>query len=161
MFISRKKKKKPQQDVKVNNTLVLGSDEEEIYEHTLQLISQHTSQNSNDMILFDPDSQGSAAWQVAGLYMIIYQAIVIPYRLCFEAEAEDFMVYVETTIDVCFLLDILVQFNTGFYRQGKLINNRKEVVFNYIQSWFLIDLVASFPYNWVIAEPPKFSELMT
>lgn len=88
--------------------------------------------------------------------MIIYQAIVIPYRLCFEAEAEGYMVYVETTIDVCFMLDILVQFNTGFYRQGKLINNRKEVVSNYLQSWFLIDLVASFPYNWVITDPPKF-----
>lgn len=96
------------QDVKVNNALVLGSDEEEIYEHTLQLIAQHTSSNSNDIFLFDPDSQGSAAWQVAGLYMIIYQAIVIPYRLCFEAEAEGYMVYVETTIDVCFMLDILV-----------------------------------------------------
>ena len=57
------------------------------------------------------------------------------------------------------MLDIFVQFNTGFYRQGKLINNRREIVTNYIQSWFLIDLVASFPYNWIISEPPKIGTL--
>lgn len=52
------------------------------------------------------------------------------------------------------MLDIFVQFNTGFYSQGKLINLRKKIIVNYIKSWFLIDLVASFPYNWVIQEPP-------
>ena len=89
--------------------------------------------------------------------MIIYQSIVIPFRLCFEAEAEGNWVYIETTIDVCFMLDIFVQFNTGFYSQGKLINNRKKIIVNYVKSWFLIDLVASFPYNWVITEPPTIA----
>lgn len=25
---------------------------------------------------------------------------------------------------------------------------RKDIVINYIKTWFLIDLIASFPYNW-------------
>lgn len=104
-------------------------------------------------MLFDPDSSASAAWQVAGLFMIIYQSIVIPFRLCFEKEAEGAWIYLETMIDICFMLDIFVQFNTGFYQQGKLINNRREIIINYTKSWFLIDLVASFPYNWVVQEP--------
>ena len=38
-FLAKKKKKKPQHNEKVNNALVLGSDEEELYEHTLALIA--------------------------------------------------------------------------------------------------------------------------
>ena len=101
--------------MKINNQLAFGSDEEEMYEQTLQYIAQHSGANTNNWLLFDPDSQGSAAWQVAGLFMIIYQSIVIPFRLCFEAEAQGNWIYLETIIDVCFMLDILVQFNTGFY----------------------------------------------
>lgn len=48
------------------------------------------------------------------------------------------------------MLDIFVQFNTGFYKRGNLIYNRTEICKNYIKSWFLIDLLASFPYNYVI-----------
>lgn len=27
---------------------------------------------------------------------------------------------------------------------------RKEIVLNYLQTWFLFDLLASFPYSWII-----------
>jgi hypothetical protein len=43
-------------------------------------------------------------------------------------------------------LDIFVQFNTGFYKKGNLINGRKEIVLNYVKTWFFFDVIASFPY---------------
>ena len=49
------------------------------------------------------------------------------------------------------MMDILVQFNTGYYNKGNLINNRKEIVMNYCTGWFSIDLVASFPYGWLMS----------
>ena len=103
-----------------------------------------------DKFLFDPDSQGKAMWEIAGLFFIIYQSILIPFRLCFEADAEGTWWYIETSIDICFILDIFVQFNSGFYKKGNLINNRKEIVNNYLTTWFLIDCVASFPYGWLV-----------
>jgi GAF domain-containing protein len=36
--------------------MAFGSDEEELYEQTLQYIAQHTSSHQNDIFLFDPDS---------------------------------------------------------------------------------------------------------
>ena len=89
-------------------------------------------------------------WEIAGLFFIIYQSILIPFRLCFEADAEGTWWYIETSIDICFILDIFVQFNSGFYKKGNLINNRKEIVNNYLTTWFLIDCVASFPYGWLV-----------
>ena len=40
--------------------------------------------------------------------------------------------------------------NTGFYRKGNLITNRKEVAKYYFKFVFWLDLVASFPYDWVV-----------
>lgn len=45
------------------------------------------------------------------------------------------------------MVDIFIQFNTGFYKKGNLITSRKEIVINYLQTWFFLDLAASFPYN--------------
>ena len=48
------------------------------------------------------------------------------------------------------MLDILVQFNSGYWEKGSLINNRKQIVLHYMSNWFLVDLVASFPYSWIV-----------
>lgn len=93
-----------------------------------------------------------ATWDVLGLIFIIYQSIIIPFRLCFSIEAEGAWFFIETTIDISFMVDIFVQFNTGFYRRGNLVNNRNAICCNYLKSWFLIDFFASFPYGWIFSE---------
>ena len=108
-----------------------------------------TSQNHGDCLLFNPQSTGKAGWEVLGLFLILYQSILIPYRLCFNQEASGGWIPFEASIDICFILDIFVQFNTGFYKKGNLINSRKSIIWNYLTTWFFIDLVASFPYNYL------------
>jgi hyperpolarization activated cyclic nucleotide-gated potassium channel 2 len=54
----------------------------------------------------------------------------------------------ETLIDSLFLVDIIISFNTGFYKKGYLVMKRREIIMNYLKTWFIIDLVASFPYTW-------------
>ena len=82
-----------------------------------------TNKEKKDWFLIDPDSSLKAAWEVFGLFCIIYQSILIPYRLCFEQEAVGFWIGIETAIDISFILDIFVQFNTGFYKKGNLCTN--------------------------------------
>ena len=60
------------------------------------------------------------------------------------------MLVFDTIIDVFFLLDILINFNTGYYKKGVLIMNRKDIIVNYLKTWFILDLLASFPYSWII-----------
>lgn len=50
------------------------------------------------------------------------------------------------------MCDILVNFNTGFYKKGYLVMKRKEIIKNYVKTWFFLDLLASFPYSWIIDE---------
>lgn len=44
-----------------------------------------------------------------------------------------------------FLIDIILNFNTGFYQQGICIMNRNEVMNNYFKKGFLMDLLALLP----------------
>jgi hypothetical protein len=143
-----KKEKKKEKDVdKIEGV----SDDDELFDQTINMIITN-NQVTKDCLLISPDSSGKAAWEVAGLFMIVYQSILIPFRLCFESEAEGWIEYFESAIDLCFMLDILVQFNTGFYKKGNLVLNRREIITNYLSTWFFIDIVASFPYNWLIDE---------
>jgi Ion transport protein len=44
----------------------------------------------------------------------------------------------------------VINFNTGFYRKGVVVMKRREIILNYLKTWFLLDLLASFPYSWFI-----------
>lgn len=77
---------------------------------------------------------------------------MIPFRLCFEVDASGGLYYFEMIIDIGFMLDILVNFNTGFYKKGYLVMKRKEIIKNYLKTWFFMDLLASFPYSWILTE---------
>jgi hypothetical protein len=48
------------------------------------------------------------------------------------------------------MLDILLNFNTGFYSRGSLIMNRREIAKNYLKAWFWIDLFSTLPYTWFL-----------
>jgi hyperpolarization activated cyclic nucleotide-gated potassium channel 2 len=50
------------------------------------------------------------------------------------------------------MIDILVTFNTGFYKKGYLVMKRKEIIKNYLKTWFFLDLLASFPYSWIFKD---------
>jgi hypothetical protein len=86
--------------------------------------------------------------------LIVWQAVAIPFKLCFDNSNsitdKSATYYIDMCIDIFFVLDMLFAFNTGFFKNGVLILNRKLIVVNYILSWFLIDLLATFPYVYVV-----------
>lgn len=100
-----------------------------------------------DFLLFDPDSEWKSAWDILNLVFILYQTIVVPFRLCFGTESSGSVEGFETFMDGFFIVDFFTQFNTAFYSKGILVTNRKIIALNYLSSWFILDLVASFPYS--------------
>ena len=106
-----------------------------------------------------PESSIKTAWDCFGFIFIVCQSIMIPYNLCFGVHPEGFMVFFDALIDCFFMLDIcklqssitfvVINFNTGFYRKGVVVMKRRDIIFNYLKTWFWLDLLASFPYNWV------------
>jgi hypothetical protein len=100
--------------------------------------------------LFMSDSPPHVAWDLFGFLCIIYQMIVTPYRISFEVAAEGMWYYVEIVIDVYFIIDIIVCFNSSIIDKGIVVAERGKVIVNYLRGWFMIDLMAAIPYVWII-----------
>lgn len=53
-------------------------------------------------------------------------------------------------MDIIFAIDIFITFNTGYYHKGVIIMKRSKVILTYLTTWFIIDLLATFPYEYTI-----------
>ena len=100
--------------------------------------------------MFLADSNFHVIWDLIGFICIIYQMFVTPYRICFDADSYGVWYFIEIFIDSIFILDIFVSFNTSYIDKGILVAERKKVIWNYLKGWFLMDLIASFPYTYII-----------
>ena len=78
--------------------------------------------------------------------ILIFSCIEIPYNLAFIPDDNISFIILETVASFFFALDILFNFCTAVYDSDyKLIEDRKEIAFLYIKSWFLLDLISIIP----------------
>lgn len=96
-----------------------------------------------------PDGIPRMFWDLCSILLIVYQMIMIPFTISFTINENPQQSNFDFFIDIYFMADILLSFQTGYYEKGILITSRKAIALNYIKSWLIIDLVASFPYTWV------------
>jgi hypothetical protein len=89
-------------------------------------------------------------WDILGFLFIVYQSIMVPYRISFDAQAQGNTKMFELVQDYYFMSDILITFNTGAYIGGNLCMKRKVVTFHYLKTWFILDVIASFPYDMLM-----------
>ncbi|KAF4666887.1 Potassium voltage-gated channel sub H member 5 [Perkinsus olseni] len=99
-----------------------------------------------------PDSRFRRTWDLILLFLILYQAVTVPLLLAFPyIHLSGGYKLFEDVVTVFFLLDVLVNFCTGYQRPNGVIEmGAKEVALHYLKGWFLLDLLASFPYSWII-----------
>lgn len=101
--------------------------------------------------MISPEATAKAVWDMIMFVIIIYQAIMIPFNLSFENIQGSAVIEVLDYIqDLMFATDILLNFNTGFYKNGLLVLNRKAVIIYYLKTWFVIDILSTFPYSLIM-----------
>ena len=100
-------------------------------------------------IVFHPEAPLRLMWDIMLLVIILYQALTVPYFICFEDFYPPGMMLIEILINIIFFMDLLICFNTGFYRKGYLILKHKPIACEYLKMWFWIDVIATFPYSWL------------
>ena len=52
------------------------------------------------------------------------------------------------------MFDIVLTFFTGLEIKGKVILKHKYIVFRYLMTWFILDILATFPFSWIVDEDP-------
>jgi hypothetical protein len=98
--------------------------------------------------LIHPDNSIKLIYDLFGFLLIVYQSFTVPFNISFNY-ANPTLKNFDYFSDVYFLIDVLLNFNTGYYDQGMLVMNRKVIFYNYIKGWLIFDIISSFPYAFL------------
>lgn len=93
-----------------------------------------------------PTDPWKERWDVLILVMIIYSAIVVPYRICFESPASGLMWVFEQILTLVFIVDVVFNFNTAHSDNAETwVVDRREIACRYLSGWFWIDVPSCVP----------------
>ena len=98
--------------------------------------------------MLTPTAPIKMKWDIVMLFLILYNVIMVPVRICFEVEAPAGSIefWLETFFDMLFLVDIVLNFNSAYVNdEGSLETNRSKIASTYLKGWFLIDGPSSLP----------------
>jgi len=97
-------------------------------------------------LLFLPATLIKNMWGVVYLLLMLYTAFIMPFVLAYIDDGGPWVI-IEPVVDGLFFLDILVTFNSAFHNAaGELVTSRKAICLAYLKSWFVLDLLACFPF---------------
>lgn len=108
-------------------------------------------------LLCYPEDNLKLAWDIFTSIVLVLACFMTPFSLAFERLDSDtghIFVFestwttIESIIDIVFLIEIVVCFNTSYYEQqtNSYVSDRLKIFNNYTRSgWFLIDCMAVLP----------------
>ena len=90
-----------------------------------------------------PEDNWKGNWDLFITTILIFTCNTTPYMISFNEEKSMAWEVIDNTIDACFFIDIIFNFNQAFYTDDFLIqDNRKEIASDYLSGWFTIDVAA-------------------
>jgi len=95
-----------------------------------------------------PTSAFSQNWDIVMTFLLTYVAIVTPFDTSFLTPSVDGLFFVNRWMDMMFLYDMILQFNTAFPNEfGELEKSRPRIAQSYLSGWFPIDFISLLPYD--------------
>ena len=91
-------------------------------------------------------------------WLLAFMAFYIPYRVClyWEDETESSSIFwFEFATNVAFAIDIVLNFVTAYkdQRTKEIITAPKLIAKKYLKGFFLVDLIATFPFGTILSNP--------
>jgi hypothetical protein len=102
------------------------------------------------MKIIKENSYFRTIWDFYLLILIIVSCLLIPYQIAFKHNVSvsgSILIYL---IDLFFFIDIFLNFYTSYRSQGLEVVESAKIKDHYIKSFFVIDVIANFPFDIVI-----------
>ncbi len=99
------------------------------------------------MRIIGENSNLRTKWDFLILFLIFISVLLIPYQFAFQHKISFTGSIVVYLIDLFFIVDIILNFNTSFRVAGKEILEFKETKKKYLKTNFITDLVATIPFD--------------
>ena len=105
----------------------------------------------NCTLVFDPSGDLYFFWLIVVVLGILYNYWMIIFRVAFFVREQKFVIpfmAIDYSCDFVFLLDIIVQFRTGYFLDGKIVTDTKQLAKRYMKSrGFFLDCVSILPVD--------------
>ena len=100
--------------------------------------------------IINPKSKLSQTWSIVVIFLLLYSATVLPYRLTFVEGSSGAWKYTDSIIDGLFWIDLFLNFVTAYYNEeGVLVKDLKLLALNYLKTWLVIDFIAVLPFDLI------------
>jgi voltage-gated potassium channel len=99
-------------------------------------------------------------WDAFILLMTVAAAIETPLRLAFKLPMEGALFFIDSFITATFLIDMILSFFSPVFVNGQLVTSRKGIASHYLKGWFLIDLLAIFPWTLILGAGWEWAKLL-
>ena len=122
----------------------------------VECIQEHTADFLKPLLLMHPMDEYKTMWDALIGLLICFSIIVIPIQLAFDSfnavNGAQFT-SLEYCWDLLFAGDILCSFNTAYFSEtdDAFVTIRKKITQNYIQTWFIVDVLSSFPFELAVS----------
>ncbi|KAK1942636.1 Potassium/sodium hyperpolarization-activated cyclic nucleotide-gated channel 1 [Phytophthora citrophthora] len=87
-----------------------------------------------------------------------FQILYLPFAYAFFPNGSISTIRVGMTLQLMHLVDLLLNFNTAFVRQRKLITKRRLILRNHVTKWFPLELLSAIPIGILYAWRNNFNE---
>jgi voltage-gated potassium channel len=101
-------------------------------------------------LMLHPEGVLKIIWDIAMLFLVVFFAVIVPYRIGFDIELDGPEADFDFAADILFILDIILSFRTAFKVDGVLITDWKAIAHDYATTWLAVDVMASFPIGWFV-----------
>jgi len=101
-------------------------------------------------LIMPPNSPLRKYWALLMIFVLLYTAIVTPYRICFIDDVQDAWFIMDICTDVVFMCDIFLTFFSAYEEEdGTLIVNWKVIGKKYAKGWLTLDIVGCAPISYI------------
>jgi len=114
----------------------------------------------SSLLVLHPENFLRLGWDLLNLLLILTQVVILPYLISFEFESIEFWVLLDFFVNVFFITDILLNFNTAFFYRGNLVRSRRLIAKRYLKFWFWVDLLGSFPVFYLSSSEGSLIKLL-
>ncbi|KAL1515622.1 hypothetical protein AB1Y20_002241 [Prymnesium parvum] len=103
-----------------------------------------------------PHSDLRLAWDLVSALFLLYNMVVVPFRLCFDSfsECPQAAWLFEAVVDWFFVADVVLNFRTGIFLHGDsgaVSTSCREIARKYARTWLSIDVASSVPLDFIVS----------
>ena len=100
-------------------------------------------------LIIHPESRARARWNLCMIVMLCITCFLVPLSFSHPSLFDDKAGWdsLNVVIDVFFIVDVFVNFNTGFYHDSQVVMQYWPIAMHYLRTWAAIDIVSSVPFD--------------